>query len=79
MPIHIRIRRTLRAAAHAWHGDVAWSKVGFVARTGAPAVVAKDGAMRFTDKGLETIFFGPATADAITLGGQKGAALVRPL
>lgn len=68
MPLHIRIRRTFRAVGHAWQGNVAWSKVGFVARTGAPAVVAKDGAMYFTDRGFEQIFFGPATVEAITLG-----------
>lgn len=68
MPLHIRIRRTCRAVAHAWRGDVGWSKVCFVARTGAPAVVAKDGSMYFTDRGFEKIFFGPATAEAITLG-----------
>lgn len=67
MPLHIRIRRTLRAAGHAWHGDVAWSKVGLIARTGAPAIVTPDGAMYFTDRGYETIFFGPITPEAITL------------
>lgn len=68
MPLHIRIRRTLRAVAHAWRGDIAWSKVGFVARTGAPAVITDDGEMWFTDKGFQAIYFGPITTDALTLG-----------
>jgi len=68
IPIQIRVKRTLRAARHAWNGDVAWRKVAFVARTGAPAVVSKAGAMCFTDKALEKIFFGPATDEAVTLG-----------
>ncbi|TAN03196.1 MAG: hypothetical protein EPN36_14455 [Rhodanobacteraceae bacterium] len=68
MPLHIRIRRTFRAVGHAWRGDIAWSKVWFVARTGAPAIVANGGGMYFTDKGLETIYFGPATTEALTFG-----------
>ena len=67
MPMQVRVKRSLRAFALAWKGEVAWTKVGFVALTGAPAIVAKDGAMRFTDSALAKIYFGPVTAESIGL------------
>lgn len=57
MPMQVRAARTWRAAKLAYRGTIAPRKVLFVARTGAPSVLGKDGNMVFTDRALERIYF----------------------
>lgn len=57
MPIHIRAKRTWRAVKLAYRGAITPRKVLFVARTGAPSVIGKQGRMVFTDHALERIYF----------------------